>query len=1004
MDVLKPGHAHRSSSDRLLNNYLDSQKALSTSLLTLLSHSHSSTSSLLAYVTSSPGVLISVRRSVRHAAFEGPLTPSMTDGGDVRESEGGWALYISSLDQFRRDLKEIHKLEEEISRVKRDREILVSRLIKATKGRPTKSDLSALANSYAAHPDILQSSAASVLSDNSSVTSKEGKRASKLAGAQAELLGCEEHLRGLEARIENERNKVMARGLEDRFRAMEVVGRMWIQQARKGLEDLDKMHDLPADAFELDSNGSLAPSQSASQIAYEDTPGQSPSRGGVPFPRYYDPGGSMSRSIAEENEGASSSEEDLGNIAVHENTLISNASPLLPSKGRNTTLLSSPLVVSSNGTRSRPLSDSKYDRADSPDSPRVNGRRAASDIGSGYRPPSSRARAASLRRTYSHNHYADSDTSSIRAHKSKKKGFFASISKLFKPRKSVSERSPSPVYGSRGKGGWSTRTDSNLKRVSTLRGRPEDSSSDENEENFVSVSNNRNSNWMVDHRSSSDKVKRNSSMPIATGLIPPKPTHSTSQSTITAKSKVSTGDGILSRSGTLKSNVSDATVKSAGTIKKKTRPNGSIARSKTGNGRGHPPGQGAGVASRNIMTLFDASNQTTMPEVPKAPKSSVDPYIEMPKAPGSSIVTANASVSPAKSKRLSYSSTTASPSNVITNKSVVTEPSSRKQKSRVPGAEPGLDSPSLRPTTPLPPSRTLSPPLKSALRPTSPQPQSPQEPVKPMYTVSAPAPIALDEVKLKREVEREKEEVSQSETDKRNSFMSMQSDNASVYESAVEDDEDGPYGPQSDSSDEEEAAAAQSKYKIIRNERVSRQGEMVMDNTHHGREDEDGDEGGSQVTIGAKPERANGTDATAPIEMAALGQEVTVKRRKSVRMAVPDSPITEMTPPLLTSSLNHTPHPSRPIAISSDFTPRSRSPSPEPQRVEQIWSTRINKAREDTSEEEDENENYLKARKELKRNSGKWAAVEEAKAKADSLKKRGSVKSKGSAKFRGSKK
>lgn len=170
----------------------------------------------------------------------------MTERGDhlpEPDAEGGWAAYISSLDQFRKDLKQIHLLEEELSRVKRDREILVGRLIKATKGRPTKSDLSALATTYSSHAlhEAPQSSRASVLSDNSSVTSKEGKRAGKLADAQAELLGCEEHLRGLEVRIENERNRVMSRGLEERFRSMEIVGRMWVQQAKRGLEDLDKM-------------------------------------------------------------------------------------------------------------------------------------------------------------------------------------------------------------------------------------------------------------------------------------------------------------------------------------------------------------------------------------------------------------------------------------------------------------------------------------------------------------------------------------------------------------------------------------------------------------------------------------------------------------------------------------------------------------------------------------------------------------------------------------------
>jgi hypothetical protein len=153
----------------------------------------------------------------------------------------GWAAFMSSMDAFRKDLKQIHHLEEEMSRVRRDREILVTRLIKSSKSRPTKSELAAMGSSYSQSNMSSRASSISVTSDGSAAT-KEGKRAGKLADAQAELLGCEEHLRGLEVRIEKERNKVMLRGLEERFRAMDAVGRMWVSQAKKGLADLDKAH------------------------------------------------------------------------------------------------------------------------------------------------------------------------------------------------------------------------------------------------------------------------------------------------------------------------------------------------------------------------------------------------------------------------------------------------------------------------------------------------------------------------------------------------------------------------------------------------------------------------------------------------------------------------------------------------------------------------------------------------------------------------------------------
>ena len=120
----------------------------------------------------------------------------------------------------------------------------MTRLIKTTKSRPTKSDISALANSYQRPEVSVASSRASIASvtSNGSSASKDGRRATKLQEAQAELLGCEDHLRSLEVRIEQERNKVMLKGLEERFRAMEAVGRMWVGQAKRGLSDLEKVH------------------------------------------------------------------------------------------------------------------------------------------------------------------------------------------------------------------------------------------------------------------------------------------------------------------------------------------------------------------------------------------------------------------------------------------------------------------------------------------------------------------------------------------------------------------------------------------------------------------------------------------------------------------------------------------------------------------------------------------------------------------------------------------
>jgi hypothetical protein len=127
-------------------------------------------------------------------------------------TEANWHEYIGSLEHFRKELKEVHGLEEELSQVKKDREILVSRLIKATKARPTKADIAAAARSQSesGRTRHSNSSVLSFGSDHSGTTAGGGKskRAEKLAEAQAEVLGCEEHLRNLEVRLEEERNKV----------------------------------------------------------------------------------------------------------------------------------------------------------------------------------------------------------------------------------------------------------------------------------------------------------------------------------------------------------------------------------------------------------------------------------------------------------------------------------------------------------------------------------------------------------------------------------------------------------------------------------------------------------------------------------------------------------------------------------------------------------------------------------------------------------------------------
>ena len=1077
------------------------------SLLTLLSHSHSSTSSLLAYVTSSPGVVPPVRRSVRHAAFEGPLSPSLLDnpearsysgsvnggggggGGDVESDSQGWAAYISSLDQFRKDLKQIHLLEEELSRVKRDREILVTRLIKTTKSRPTKSDLTAIASTYRTESTIA-SSRASIHSatSNGSTASKDGKRALKLADAQAELLGCEEHLRSLEVRIEHETNRVMAGGLEDRFRAMEAVGRMWVGQAKRGLADLGKVHgeqlleratvgletdtrvELPSDAYELDSNPSLAPSQSASQIAYDD----SPHRGGVPFPKVpasFQGPGSITGSIAEEEEGSSDDECRGKKLVVHENRP-GGAGPHTPPSPRNQNHSTapnkpSPLGVPSINSRARPISSTLGgsgfagggDDSDS-DSPnfRAGGRRAASDIGAmGYHPPTGRQ---PLRRTFSaEQNNRGADGSDVDDGKKKKKGFLASLSRLFKsPKKregSTRSGRDSPAYGagslgSKG-GAWQTRTDSNIKRTSSMYGAGStrqrrgggdgESSSDDEPGNFVSVSNSRDHNtWSVDQVgrppsvNRGGSIKRSSTMPVASGLIPSKSTgmkRSSSQSTITGRAtptasragaqtptgqKTPTASGGLSRSGTMKSTASVAsgksgatnktatTVKSSGTLtKKKTRSNGSIARTA-------PLGNTSAVEGRNIMSLVDMKTPPPMPEVPKAPKSQVNPQMELATAPGSSLVL------PSQFTSTSHAANTTPsvPNMEAEGTEKKTRSLSRANSMKQAVAPRKEDGSPPRAASPLPPSRMLSPPLKSALRPSSPaQPAAPtlSPPIElphPMYSISAPPPVNLprdEPIPVHIPAAAVKPQPTETTANanakpavvKRNSYQST-TDGGSIYESAMEEDDDvqGEEEEMNETSESEpEDEEAMGEYQVVDNERVKRLGinigppavERVSSGNRHDEgydeEEEHGDEygdGEGSVTSTDTATRPPPIDTNRPpVPSVPADADGKVARRKSVRMAVPDSPAGDSPFHVQSSTSRPTDRASSPLptstAANTTSTNADATRDQSPEKHHERWTTRIGRMREDTSDESDGDEGYVAARKGLLRNSGKWESV-----------------------------
>ena len=260
----------------------------------------------------------------------------------------------------------------------------------------------------------------------------------------------------------------MKHGLIQRFRAMEDVGRMWQRQARLGMHELEQAHERDRDsqsgllhpnAFEVDSNHSLAPSQSASQVGYgsdtdtdlgvqqllqqqrlahQQNASRNKGRGG------HVPGimlGGVAGSIAEEDESGS---EDGGNLVVHENTRgplaqAQNTTQHNPSPLRTVTRRTSQSTITNENRTSSgniptlttvraPTLSRRVSAVSSIDSGMPAGggtaRRAQSEIG---RPGSSRRNRMSMARTPSEAHSDASSVRSMNGKGRKKGGFFASL-------------------------------------------------------------------------------------------------------------------------------------------------------------------------------------------------------------------------------------------------------------------------------------------------------------------------------------------------------------------------------------------------------------------------------------------------------------------------------------------------------------------------------------------------------------------------------------------------
>ncbi|THH12479.1 hypothetical protein EW146_g7660 [Bondarzewia mesenterica] len=253
---------HRPTDSRLLSNLLQHEKDYSKHLLSLLdSVSQESLSSFSAYASASPPV---VARAIIAVA------------GSLAGADDALRKYALSVDAWREQLARLKDLEDDIGTIMRDREILVTRLIKVSKHQKSTRD-SFIANIGPSPSSMSQSSlTSSIVSTNAS---------SKLSAAQAELQACETQLAAKERELDAMRVSAVRQGLYLRCTAMVECGWTWGEMGKEGLRALEGMTMPNGHAMIPDSHGmhkplpdpthyhagsdlsSLGPSQSASQIA-----------------------------------------------------------------------------------------------------------------------------------------------------------------------------------------------------------------------------------------------------------------------------------------------------------------------------------------------------------------------------------------------------------------------------------------------------------------------------------------------------------------------------------------------------------------------------------------------------------------------------------------------------------------------------------------------------------------------------------------------------------------
>ncbi|KAL5536628.1 hypothetical protein ACEPAF_451 [Sanghuangporus sanghuang] len=267
---------HRPADSRLLSNLLNHERDYVRSLYTQLEVGQASLASFSAYAAASPPP---ASRAI------GSVATALVGAQDALRG------YVLAVEEWCEQLKMLKDMEDEVGNIARDREILVDRLIKASKtNNPKRRSLLSPSGNNQGSP---------VFSGSHHSLDQLAFSNSKLNLAQSELQACETHLTEKERILAQMRESCIAGGLKMRCRALAECGSKWSEVGKIGLQALESTNSRSAlgdgtdDVRSLDRNNltqkplpdinypyqrpssdvssSLAPSQSASQIFHPNT-------------------------------------------------------------------------------------------------------------------------------------------------------------------------------------------------------------------------------------------------------------------------------------------------------------------------------------------------------------------------------------------------------------------------------------------------------------------------------------------------------------------------------------------------------------------------------------------------------------------------------------------------------------------------------------------------------------------------------------------------------------